>query len=297
MYKRAILATLLACGPVAAYAQTAPAPNGPALNRPAATAADRNAPSPDAADANKLIGHKVVNAQNETIGSINSVYIAPDGKVDSVMVGVGGFLGVGEREVRLGWKDLHVMDNGNKVTVDMTKDQLKAMPEYKYANAGWRGRAFNDKGPWTADQHAAADARTTTDRSVAANHASDQRTNDVRTTSTGDFNASGDMSTSAIVGTRVRNAANDTVGKVEDLYVDKSGAIKTVVVSVGGFLGVGSKDVAVKWSDIKFGRDGDSIVLNTSWTKDTLKAMPDYKYERRRPADDQAAAPPAKPRQ
>ena len=296
MYKRAILATLLACGPVAAYAQTSP--SAPAVDRPAAASVDRNAPSPDAADANKLIGHKVQNAQNETIGSINSVYIAPSGKVDSVIVGVGGFLGMGEREARLNWKDLHVMDNGNKVTVDMTKDQLKALPEYKYASASWRGRVFSDKGPWTADQRAAADARSTTDRNVAANRASDQRTSDTgRTTSTGDFNARGDMATSAIIGTRVRNDANDTVGKVEDLYVDRNGAIKTVVVSVGGFLGVGSKDVAVKWSDIKFGRDGDSIVLNTSWTKDTLKAMPDYKYERRRPAADQAAAPPAKPRQ
>ena len=75
------------------------------------------------------------------------------------------------------------------------------------------------------------------------------------------------------------------MGKVEDVYVDNSGAIKTVVVSVGGFLGVGSKDVAVKWSDLKFSRDDKSIVLMTSWTKDSLKAMPDYKYERRQPAN------------
>lgn len=57
-----------------------------------------------------------------------------------------------------------------------------------------------------------------------------------------------------------------------------------MVVSVGGFLGVGTKDVAVKWSDLKFTRDGRSLVIMTSWTKDSLKAMPDYKYERRQPA-------------
>jgi hypothetical protein len=35
------------------------------------------------------------------------------------------------------------------------------------------------------------------------------------------------------------------------------------------------------WSDIKHSRDGKSLVLTTKWTKDSLKAMPDYKYERR----------------
>jgi hypothetical protein len=35
------------------------------------------------------------------------------------------------------------------------------------------------------------------------------------------------------------------------------------------------------WSDIKHSRDGKSLVLTTTWTKDSLKALPDYKYERR----------------
>ena len=37
-------------------------------------------------------------------------------------------------------------------------------------------------------------------------------------------------------------------------------------------------------SDIEFTRDGDSLVLVTNWSKDSLKKMPDYKYERRVPA-------------
>ena len=35
--------------------------------------------------------------------------------------------------------------------------------------------------------------------------------------------------------------------------------------------------------DIKYGQDGKSLMLTTDWTKDKLKAMPDYKYERRQP--------------
>ena len=111
------------------------------------------------------------------------------------------------------------------------------------------------------------------------------------TTSTGDFNTSGEMSANALIGTTVRNESKETVGKVEDLYVDNTGAIKAIVVSVGGFLGVGAKDVSVKWSDVKFSRDGKSVVITTSWTKASLMSMPDYKYERRQPAATPAAAP------
>jgi len=82
----------------------------------------------------------------------------------------------------------------------------------------------------------------------------------------------------------VKNQANETVGEIEEVFVGTDGAIKTVVVSVGGFLGVGSKNVAVKWSDIKVERDGKDLRVKTNWTKDSLKAMPDYK-------EDQAAAP------
>ena len=79
-----------------------------------------------------------------------------------------------------------------------------------------------------------------------------------RTVSTGDFNVGGDMAASALIGAKVRNDNKETVGKIDDIYLDKDGNIKTVVISVGGFLGVGSKAVAVKWSDIKFGRDDTS---------------------------------------
>ena len=105
-----------------------------------------------------------------------------------------------------------------------------------------------------------------------------------RTVSTGDFNAKGDMAASALIGTKVRNANKESIGKIDEIYLDKDAKVTDVVISVGGFLGVGSKDVAVKWSDLKFSRDDKSIVIMTNWTKDSLKAMPDYKYERRQPA-------------
>jgi hypothetical protein len=118
-----------------------------------------------------------------------------------------------------------------------------------------------------------------------------------RTVSTGDFNANGDMAAGALIGAKVRNESKESIGKVDEIYLDKDAKVTVVVISVGGFLGVGSKDVGVKWSDLAFGQDGTSVVLTTSLTKDALKALPDYtKTDRRKTAPPEtAAAPPAKP--
>lgn len=280
MLTRIILATLITAGATAAYAQAPTTPQNTTTPPAASSPAAKPMPSRTAsADTRKLIGRNIQNARNETIGEIESVFIGKDGNVDSVMVGVGGFLGMGEREVRLNWSELNISQNGEKVTVNLTKDQLKAKPEYKYTDTANRGQVFNDAGIWK-DDGARTDVttRSTSNSQTAAN---------MPARSGGDFNAEGNLSGNALLGANVRNQANETVGEIEEVFVGTDGAIKTVVVSVGGFLGVGSKNVAVKWSDIKVERDGKDLRVKTTWTKDSLKAMPEYR-------EDQAAAPATK---
>ena len=74
----------------------------------------------------------------------------------------------------------------------------------------------------------------------------------------------------------VYDNSQDKIGVVTDLIVDSSGNVTTAVVSVGGLLGVGKKDVAVPFKDLKVvSRDGkDWLVLNQ--TKEELKAAPAY---------------------
>ena len=105
------------------------------------------------------------------------------------------------------------------------------------------------------------------------------------------------MGASALIGTKVRNANKESIGKIDEIYLDKDAKVTDVVIAVGGFLGVGSKDVAVKWSDLTITQDDTSVVLTTSLTKEALMALPDYtKTDRRKPAPPEtAAAPPARP--
>ena len=90
--------------------------------------------------------------------------------------------------------------------VNMTKDELKAKPEYRYKNESWRGQVFTDTGPWMArpsDTARAADAPRPASDQLAqttkppADRSTDKpadRPNVAATTSTGDFNAAGEMS-------------------------------------------------------------------------------------------------------
>jgi len=291
----AIAAALTTFGAASVYAQTAPQtpPAAPAPTMQNQAKMDIGV----SADTRKLIGRNIQNQNNETIGEIEAIFLDSAGKVAGVVVGVGGFLGINQREVLISWKDLNIINNGEKVTVNMTKDQLKAMPEYKYKDPTYRGQIFTDTGVYRDGTR--ADTRpidTRTPPATAERRAATERTpaNRPATGIGHDFNADGHLSVEALTGASVRNANNEKVGEIVDAYVDEKGQIHTVVVSVGGFLGVGSKDVAVKWSDIKQSRDGKSVVLTTSFSKDELKSMPDYKYERRVPS--QAAAPNGTPR-
>lgn len=97
-------------------------------------------------DARELIGTDIKNAQNEKVGEVQAVQLDSAGKVRNLIVGVGGFLGLGERAVALQPSAVTVADNGDTIRTTLTKDQLKAMPEYQYSDKSQRGEVFNDSG-------------------------------------------------------------------------------------------------------------------------------------------------------
>jgi sporulation protein YlmC with PRC-barrel domain len=84
--------------------------------------------------------------------------------------------------------------------------------------------------------------------------------------------------TSKLVGSKVYNNANENIGSIEDIVLKPDGSMDEVVLSVGGFLGIGDKYVAVPFNALKVSRDGDSTKIMTDGTKDSLKALPDYKF-------------------
>jgi len=116
-------------------------------------------------DGNKLIGQSVQNtADNKTVGTIDSVIIDKSGKIHNVVIGVGGFLGIDKKDVAVDWSQLHVTDNGRKVTMNADKDQLKAMPAYVWPKEHARGSVWT-----TSDNYRTAPATTNSGSSGISN--------------------------------------------------------------------------------------------------------------------------------
>jgi hypothetical protein len=81
--------------------------------------------------------------------------------------------------------------------------------------------------------------------------------------------------TSKLVGATVKNSANETIGTVDDLLVGRSDKVLYAILSVGGFLGIGSKLVAVPYTALQI--EQKNLVLPNA-NKDRLKAQPEFKY-------------------
>jgi sporulation protein YlmC with PRC-barrel domain len=80
---------------------------------------------------------------------------------------------------------------------------------------------------------------------------------------------------SKVIGSTVYADPNTSIGTVDDLIMTSDNQVAMAIVSVGGFLGLGSKLVAVPYDQLK--SDGGKTML-PGVTKDSLKAMPNFTY-------------------
>ena len=72
---------------------------------------------------------------------------------------------------------------------------------------------------------------------------------------------------------------DNKIGQIKDVLVDQSGRIDTLIIGVGGFLGVGEKDVAVPSQDVKANMKDNKMHLVMNTTKDSLKNAPGFRYD------------------
>lgn len=141
---RKFLATTAIVGLMAggAYAQETPTP-APAEPAPTTTApADSTAVAPvekaDGLLATNIIGESVYNGAGEnaeTVGKVNDLVIDGNGAIKSLVVGVGGFLGIGEKNVEVDYQTASwsEKDGDRWIVISMTKEQLEGAPAFDRA--------------------------------------------------------------------------------------------------------------------------------------------------------------------
>ena len=82
---------------------------------------------------------------------------------------------------------------------------------------------------------------------------------------------------SKVIGSSVLNEANETIGKIDDLLVTRDGKEPYAVLSIGGFLGMGTHMVVVRYDSLKF---ADNKIVLPGGTKDGLKMLPAFQYSK-----------------
>ncbi|MDB5653320.1 MAG: hypothetical protein JWQ94_933 [Tardiphaga sp.] len=88
----------------------------------------------DAFDAHGILGRDVRSPANENMGRIADVIVDRGGVARAVVIDFGGFLGVGSRRIVVDWSALHFWNVANKsesITLELTREQVRAAPEYK----------------------------------------------------------------------------------------------------------------------------------------------------------------------
>ena len=241
----------------------------------AATSAADQAQVQDVHLASNIIGKKVYNGTDDnatSIGSVDDVVINKDGRVESIIVGVGGFLGMGEKDVAIPYTDVKWADkNGNRwLVVNATSDQLKSQAAFD--------RKTYDVATSTTNNNTAAGTNNTTTTAVApsadANNNSTMTAADKAAMTPVD---PGKIRSQDLVGTTVYGADDARVGEIGDIVLTKDSKIDAVIMDVGGFLGMGEKEVAVGMDKLKFMEDKNGKrYLYTNFSKDQLKSQPAY---------------------
>ena len=138
-----------AAAPTAAPAPPSQAPASPPAPTSGTRSAEPVAPQPSAAatgkggiaaaaidphDVEAILGKSVRSSAGEDMGRLVDVLVGRDGRPRAAIIDFGGFLGVGSRKIAVDWavlKFAHDKDKGDLITVELTRDQVKAAPEFK----------------------------------------------------------------------------------------------------------------------------------------------------------------------
>ena len=87
-----------------------------------------------------------------------------------------------------------------------------------------------------------------------------------------------------ILGKEVRGGANENMGRIVDVIVDRTGQVRAAIIDFGGFLGVGNRKVAVAWSALRFPpdpKDPKNVErIGLDLTREQVQAAPEYKEDK-----------------
>lgn len=332
-------AAMLATGAIAQDTTTAPATEAPAAASTDATMSADAATSSILATgytvtdkdnlATEIIGQQVYSsdaADAEHIGDVNDLVVGPAGEVAAVVIGVGGFLGIGEKNVAVNFSELQWVvadDNTKRFVLPTSKEALESAPDFVAQDQtmentnnttvpvdqsqpattapadtmtpapadGAMAPADGTMAPADGTMAPADNTMAPADNTMApadgtAAPADNTMAPADNTMAPADGATMIDRSTlndvaittDELKGTTAYGPSGEDLGKVGDVVLAADGkTVEAVIIDFGGFLGIGTKPVAVGFDTLKFQADANNnryVYLNV--TRDQLDAAPAF---------------------
>lgn len=234
----------------------------------------------------------------DDIGEVDDVILTEDGSVKAVVLGIGGFLGIGERDVAIEMDSLHKVRETEDsddffLVVTANEDTLMNAPEFERTSADdeMRDVAADDE---TLD--APADGQMddmAADGQMEDGAADDQMAADTERVVAPTNNMlvrpmveregyreaeMQELTADMLQGARVYGSNDEDVGEIDRLLLDDEGQVTEAVIDVGGFLGIGEHPIAVTLDEIQILResDGTDVRVFIDSTQSELEKKPAY---------------------
>lgn len=214
-----------------------------------------------------ILDANVVNQANEAIAGVEDLVLSPEGRPLYAVLSRGGIVGVGASYLAIPWEALRVRHVEGKcaVNLNMTKEALEKAPVFEREN--YRDLTNPE---WVARVQNFFQAHT--DRNGQAGRETDVATADeARRQPVAQV-----IQASKIMGVNLKNGANEGLGEVEELLMDRNDRIAFAIVGRGGVLDIGESYVPVPWSKVRLNvdREDGSITAMLAATPDQLKKAP-----------------------
>ena len=227
--------------------------------------------------ASKIIDQTVKNAQGEELGEVDDLIMRRNGRIKKVILSVGGFLGVGDRLVAVDYRSLQVNEKYD-IVYNVNKQQLENHPIFSYRREGLYGYYYEPYYPLPA-----YGMRREYQYPSPPPYGEPYAPFPPRGRFRGEFGPweweyfPERIRISVILNRTVLNNKGEEVGEIDDLVINRSGNVEQIILSVGGFLGIDEKLVAMPFKPLKITDMG--IVYNVY--REELRSLPGFSYEKK----------------
>jgi len=198
----------------------------------------------------------------ESIGEVNEIVLSSDGQVLALVIGAGGFLGMGEHDIAVTMDQITIASDADDrsetyIVLNTSADMLRDSPSY-------------DR---TAMMSADDDQQTDEARSERSPFSAPELERDgyERVGST-------DVSTDVLMDKSVYDVDDNDVGNVTDMIINDSGEITNVIIDFGGFLGIGSSQASLRFDELTIitTEDYGDVRIYVDATRDQIQNLPEY---------------------